>query len=712
VTRVALCIPTCRRPAQLRRTLEAVKALTFQGRLRVVVCDNHRDIEGIRVCMEMAPEFPVPLDCLHEPAPGISQCRNTALREALSEPVDFIAMIDDDEWPAPGWLDAMLATQADHHAGVVFGPVEPHFECPPPAWATHGFFDAGLGLQTGNVLLQAEMLRRHGFPWFDDKLGLSGGEDEGFFEDLKRAGVTFATNAAATVYENVPPDRMRARYIFFRSVRIGNAQVLIERSRAKRPRKGSGALSKFGYALNHLFWSPRHPWRLFSALEDFGRGVGRITGRLGYRGRFYASVHPVVRGPGLRDLLAAFRREFRNGTIDVLIERSRGSADRNLPHELAKFGYALNHLAWSALQPMRLSRAFEDFGEGSGRIATILGYRRPAQRPRDLAARDCKENELSAPAVRTRHATVCVQCFGSRGDVGDALHYLTPGGSGVCDGVAFAQSRGSVADWVGIFTDFEHEIRLTMPPDRVFFAIGEPPTKIHQPLHVGQGSGTIVFTCDESLARDQPNGRRYILSPCMTRTWSVKRRLDDLRTSRVEGKPGRLSWITSDITLMDGHRDRMAFLARLRGKLEFDLYGRGFSPIDDKWNALAPYRYSIAFENTRAPYYFTEKLMDCFVAETMPIYVGSPAIGDFFPAESMITIEPNDPDVIAKIDDAVRSDLWRRNRDAVQEAKRRVLDDYNIFSRLARFVAEHGRSTMPPQDIVITPVFVDFHTPT
>jgi glycosyltransferase involved in cell wall biosynthesis len=697
---------------QLRRTLEAVKALTFRGRLRVVVCDNHRDIEGIQVCTEMAPEFPVPLDCLHEPTPGISQCRNTALREALSEPVDFIAMIDDDEWPEPGWLDAMLATQTSHCAGVVFGPVVPHFERPPPTWATRGFFEPGLIPKTGNVLLQAEVLRRHGFPWFDDKLGQSGGEDTKFFEGLRRAGVTFATAATATVYENVPPDRMSAKYIFLRGVRFGNVNVYLERSRAERSRKRSGALSKFGYALNHLFWSPRHPWRFFRALEDFGEGVGRITGRSGYRGRFYARAHRAVRGPGLRDFSAAFRRGFRSGAIDVLFERSRGPAGRNAARALAKFGYALNHLAWSALQPERLSRAFEDFGGGSGRIAAIMGYRLRVQDPRDLAARDCEEDKLSAPAIRTRQATVSVQCFDSWGDFDDALHYLTPGGAGVCDGVAFARNHGNVGDWVGIFTNADGEIRLTMPPDRIFFAIGEPPTKIHQPLHVGQGNGTIVFTCDESLARDQPNGRRYVLSPCMTRTWSVKRRLDVLRTSRVEGKPGRLSWITSDITLIDGHRDRMAFLARLRGKMEFDLYGRGFSPIDDKWKALAPYRYSIAFENTRAPYYFTEKLMDCFVAETMPIYVGSPAITDFFPAESMITIDPDDPEIIAKIDDAVRSDLWRLRRDAVREAKRRVLDDYNIFARLARFVIEHGSSSMPAEDVVIAPVFVDFHAST
>ena len=68
--------------------------------------------------------------------------------------------------------------------------------------------------------------------------------------------------------------------------------------------------------------------------------------------------------------------------------------------------------------------------------------------------------------------------------------------------------------------------------------------------------------------------------------------------------------LTSKATLA-GHRYRLEFLRRLREHIDLDLYGRGFAPIEDKWQALAPYRYSIAFENAAAPYYFTEKIMDC-----------------------------------------------------------------------------------------------------
>jgi hypothetical protein len=156
--------------------------------------------------------------------------------------------------------------------------------------------------------------------------------------------------------------------------------------------------------------------------------------------------------------------------------------------------------------------------------------------------------------------------------------------------------------------------------------------------------------------------------------------------------------------MLPGHRKRLAFLRRLRPELAFDLYGRGFHRVYDKWDVLAPYRYSIAFENVCAPWYFTEKLMDCFVCQTMPIYVGDPRIATCFPPESLIVIDPDAPDVVDQIRSVVESDLWARNRDAILEAKHLVLNHYNVFAMLARFVSEETRPAGPLVPIRVSSV--------
>jgi glycosyltransferase involved in cell wall biosynthesis len=63
--------------------------------------------------------------------------RNTAVAHATG---DFIAFIDDDEFPADDWLIQLRATCDRYKAAGVLGPVRPHFDEPPPAWIIKGGF--------------------------------------------------------------------------------------------------------------------------------------------------------------------------------------------------------------------------------------------------------------------------------------------------------------------------------------------------------------------------------------------------------------------------------------------------------------------------------------------------------------------------------------------------------------------------------------------
>ncbi|PWJ86866.1 glycosyl transferase family 10 (putative fucosyltransferase) [Mesorhizobium loti] len=317
----------------------------------------------------------------------------------------------------------------------------------------------------------------------------------------------------------------------------------------------------------------------------------------------------------------------------------------------------------------------------------------------------------SAKLLTERPAPIVAACLDSWGGLDDAIHHLTPKGSGIWNNVAFVRKTSFTPDWHIIFNSpsvFGLPVDIEASPNRTIFAIGEPPTKAHRALHLGQGENTIVLTSDAELVARQNAGRRFVLSPPITRSWSVRKTYDQLLVSEVVDKPHRLSWITSNIALLKGHRYRLAFLERLREEIEFDLFGRGFQLIGDKWDALAPYRYSIAFENTRADYYFTEKLMDCFVAETMPIYYGSPAITRFFPPDSMVLIDPEDKNVGPKIREIINSDLWMERRDAIREAKRLVLEKYNIFAYLAGFIESVQDKPLPPKVMHIGTPEVDF----
>jgi len=145
----------------------------------------------------------------------------------------------------------------------------------------------------------------------------------------------------------------------------------------------------------------------------------------------------------------------------------------------------------------------------------------------------------------------------------------------------------------------------------------------------------------------------------------------------------------------------MAFLHRIEGRLEFDLWGRGFTPIPDKWDGVAPHRYSLAIENFSGPDYWTEKIADCFLSWTMPIYYGCTNIEEYFPKEALVRIDIASPDAVRIVEETMRSDLWRRSREAIAFARELVLEKHQFFpfvsEQIRRFESANVGSLDPQQ---------------
>ena len=66
------------------------------------------------------------------------------------------------------------------------------------------------------------------------------------------------------------------------------------------------------------------------------------------------------------------------------------------------------------------------------------------------------------------------------------------------------------------------------------------------------------------------------------------------------------------------------------------------NPVDTKEETLLDYRYSIIIENTKQDNYITEKLIDCLIVGTIPIYWGCPNVSDYFNMEGIPTFNTLD----------------------------------------------------------------------
>lgn len=78
-------------------------------------------------------------------------------------------------------------------------------------------------------------------------------------------------------------------------------------------------------------------------------------------------------------------------------------------------------------------------------------------------------------------------------------------------------------------------------------------------------------------------------------------------------------------------------------------------PIADKLAFCKNYKFNIAFENSSCPGYTTEKIMEAYVAQTIPIYYGNPHIATDFRPESMIRVT-NEADIERAVEEVIRLD--------------------------------------------------------
>lgn len=144
---------------------------------------------------------------------------------------------------------------------------------------------------------------------------------------------------------------------------------------------------------------------------------------------------------------------------------------------------------------------------------------------------------------------------------------------------------------------------------------------------------------------------------------------------------------SSKVTL---HFARVDFTWRLKEDLpEFDIFGHGVKAMNDKAEALDPYRHHLVIENHVYDHHLTEKLPDAFLGFTLPFYHGAPNATDYFPKESFIPIDIGDYD---RSRDIIRFHLENNEYDDrlpyIIEARRRVLEEQNLFAILNSTICE------------------------
>lgn len=258
---------------------------------------------------------------------------------------------------------------------------------------------------------------------------------------------------------------------------------------------------------------------------------------------------------------------------------------------------------------------------------------------------------------------------------------LTPENNGIDKGFEVCPTVEN-ADIVVIFQNYPYPPPFPDANKCVLFQL-EPP-EIENPPHIIPGA---LY-----------NGSFDAVNP----PWTLKPMHDLLnQTHNAAQRSKRLVIIVSNKTFTAGHRARLQLAEHIAAALgeAVDVFGVGLDASKFsgryqgiagdhgsrcRYDVLSQYQYVLACENSRHNNYFTEKVMDPWLAGAVPIYWGAPNLHDFVPADSFVALPERLEDSLSAVIAAVAHPPTDAQIKAVNVAKHAVLTRYQMWPELNR----------------------------
>jgi hypothetical protein len=265
----------------------------------------------------------------------------------------------------------------------------------------------------------------------------------------------------------------------------------------------------------------------------------------------------------------------------------------------------------------------------------------------------------------------------------------------------FVNDQPLDADWLVETFDFKYAVTSRVPRARRILVLTEPDTDL-APDHVNQFG---ILVAPQRIAGFtgiwyQSHGalpNRFAID--VTKPGSAAAfTYEELVSLKPPEKRDAVAVVFSRKSILPGHRQRQRFVRRLKQVLgdRLDIFGDGYRKIGLKADAILPYKYHLALENTVMPSYWTEKVADAYLGYALPLVSGPPDLSRWFPEESFIAIDLDDIgraiDVVVA---AIDGDVYVERVPAIVEARRRVIFEERLCPVVARVIAANPSDAAP-----------------
>lgn len=284
-----------------------------------------------------------------------------------------------------------------------------------------------------------------------------------------------------------------------------------------------------------------------------------------------------------------------------------------------------------------------------------------------------------------------------------ALPTLQPlGGNDLCNVVAHRE--GHDPDFLVLYGDVAGALTTTVPRARRVIVLSEPEGILrYQPGFLNQFGYAI-----SPFALPGFTGKLVLSHPAIPwffgcrfgqgrkPSWAYS--FEQLLELPLPAKRNAISAVLSRKSQTPLHRARVAFAEELQAAFPgaVEIFGSGFNPIDDKADAITPFRFHLAVENTRHACYWSEKFADALLGWSLPVYDGCTQMAELFPQGSFVPVNVNDVQPTLRSIGALLDAQERAvNLDSLREARATLLYEHSLPAVLRRALsAEHAATTI------------------
>lgn len=250
-----------------------------------------------------------------------------------------------------------------------------------------------------------------------------------------------------------------------------------------------------------------------------------------------------------------------------------------------------------------------------------------------------------------------------------------------------------VWDYVVVYEEIKKPIELSVKEGGLIFFSGEPPdSRFYCKSFLRQFDKAV--STHSRLESD-----KHIISQTALNwhfgyshsTGNFAYDFDALKNMPPPQKTRNISVITSSLCMMPGHLKRQRLIAALKSRYagKIDFFGKGVKFVDDKAEAISPYRFHICLENSKVPHYWTEKFADPLLGYAVAIYFGDPIIGKYFPEKAFFEIDVNDFEGVCALLDRILENpekIYREKLPYLIKAREKLLNEYNFFNVFTDYI--------------------------